>query len=47
MLTFPPDYTFLVQIVSFLILWQLLRRLAWAPMLRLLEERDERRIGYR
>jgi F-type H+-transporting ATPase subunit b len=47
MLTFPPDYTFLVQIVSFLILWQLLRRLAWAPMLRVLEERDERTIGYR
>ncbi len=47
MLTFPPDTTFLVQLVSFLLLWLVLRRLAWAPMLRVLEERDERTAGNR
>ncbi|GIW45029.1 MAG: hypothetical protein KatS3mg077_2311 [Candidatus Binatia bacterium] len=47
MLTFPPDFTFFVQIVSFLVLWLVLRQLAWAPMLRVLEERDQRTIGNR
>lgn len=47
MLTFPPDFTFVIQFVSFLILWQILRRLAWMPMLRVLEERSERTDGNR
>ncbi len=47
MLAFPPDFTFLIQIVSFLILWQLLRKLAWEPMLAVLQEREERTAGNR
>ncbi len=47
MLAFPPDSTFLIQIVSFLILWQLLRKLAWEPMLAVLQEREERTAGNR
>ncbi|MCX8073755.1 MAG: ATP synthase F0 subunit B [Candidatus Binatia bacterium] len=47
MLTFPPDWTFLVQLISFFVLWLVLRRIAWEPMLRVLEERDQRTLGNR
>lgn len=45
MLTFPPDYTFVIQIVSFLLLWAALKRLTFDPMLRVLDQRDERTRG--
>jgi len=45
MLTFPPDYTFVIQIISFLLLWAALKRLTFDPMLRVLEQRDERTRG--
>ena len=41
------DYTVLVQIVSFLLLWFLLTRLLFRPFLRLLEERERRTEGVR
>ena len=39
------DVTFAIQIVSFLLLWALLRRLLFEPMLEVLEKRDERTRG--
>ncbi|HVN85348.1 MAG TPA: ATP synthase F0 subunit B [Candidatus Binatia bacterium] len=45
MLTFPPDFSFVIQIVSFLLLWAALKRLAFDPMLQLLEEREKRTRG--
>jgi F-type H+-transporting ATPase subunit b len=47
MLTFPPDITFVIQIVSFLVLWFGLKRLLFDPMVQLLEERDRRTTGAR
>lgn len=45
MLTFPPDFSFVIQIISFLLLWAALKRLAFDPMLRLLAERERRTHG--
>lgn len=45
MLTFPPDSSFLIQIVSFLLLLAALRRLAFDPILNVLEEREKRTHG--
>ena len=45
MLTFPPDITFVIQIISFLLLWAALKRLAFDPMLDLLAEREKRTHG--
>lgn len=45
MLAFPPDSSFLVQIASFVVLWLVLRKLAWEPMLAVLSEREERTLG--
>ena len=39
------DSSFLVQIVSFLILWAILKRLLFDPMLGVLEERERRTDG--
>jgi F-type H+-transporting ATPase subunit b len=47
MLTFPPDYSFIVQLVSFFILWVGLKRLLFDPMLHLLEQREARTTGTR
>lgn len=41
------DYTVIVQIVSFLLLWFFLSRLLFRPFLRLLEEREQRTEGAR
>ncbi|MGH7829798.1 MAG: ATP synthase F0 subunit B [Candidatus Binatia bacterium] len=41
------DYTIIVQIVSFLLLWFFLSRLLFRPFLRLLEEREQRTEGAR
>jgi len=45
MLTFPPDFSFVVQIVSFAVLWFGLKRLLFDPMLRVLETREQRTTG--
>ncbi len=47
MLTFPPDLTFVIQIVSFLVLWFGLKRLLFDPVLHVLEERESRTAGVR
>ena len=47
MLTFPPDISFVVQIVSFLVLWFGLKRLLFDPALHVLEERERRTVGER
>jgi F-type H+-transporting ATPase subunit b len=39
------DVTFAIQIVSFLILWAVLRRLLFDPMLDVLDQRNERTRG--
>lgn len=39
------DITFAIQIVSFFILWAVLRRLLFAPMVDVLEKREERTRG--
>ncbi len=39
------DYTVVVQIVAFLILWFLLSRLLFSPFLRLLDERERKTEG--
>jgi F-type H+-transporting ATPase subunit b len=45
MLTLPPDFTFLIQLVTFFVLLVLLSRLLFAPFLELLAERAERTSG--
>lgn len=40
-----PDYTVIVQIISFLVLWFLLTRLLFRPFVGLLEERERRTEG--
>jgi F-type H+-transporting ATPase subunit b len=45
MLTFPPDSSFLVQIVLFIILWIGLKRLLFDPVMHVLEARDARTAG--
>ncbi|MGH3053963.1 MAG: ATP synthase F0 subunit B [Gaiellaceae bacterium] len=47
MLTFPPDFSFVIQIVSFFILWAGLKRLLFDPVLHVLEQREERTSGTR
>jgi F-type H+-transporting ATPase subunit b len=39
------DSSFAVQIVTFLVLWMLLQRMVFEPMLRVLSEREERTRG--
>lgn len=45
MLKIPPDFTFVVQVVSFFILWLGLKAIIWDPMLKLLEQREARTSG--
>ena len=45
MLTFPPDISFVVQIISFLLLWFGLKRLLFDPILQVLETRHARTVG--
>jgi F-type H+-transporting ATPase subunit b len=44
-LSFPPDWTFVFQIVLFLILWTVLRRLLFEPNLAVLKSREQRTAG--
>ncbi len=45
MLTLPPDFTFFIQIGTFLVLFLVLSRLLFAPFIELLAERDARTTG--
>jgi len=45
MLAFPPDATFVVQIVSFFVLLFVLNRLLFRPYMEVLEQRSERSEG--
>jgi F-type H+-transporting ATPase subunit b len=45
MLTFPPDISFVIQIVSFIILWVGLKRLLFDPFIQVLETRESRTTG--
>jgi len=45
MLKIPPDYTFLVQIAIFLVLWIVLKRFWFDPALRIMRERKVRSEG--
>ena len=45
MLSFPPDWTFVFQIVLFLVLWTFLRRFLFAPNLAMLQHREQRSVG--
>jgi F-type H+-transporting ATPase subunit b len=45
MLTFPPDFSFVIQVISFLLLWWALKRLTFDPVLHVLEEREARTRG--
>ena len=47
MLTFPPDISFVVQVVSLLVLWFGLKRLIFDPTQSVLEERAARTSGAR
>lgn len=45
MISFPPDITFVIQIVSFLVLWLGLKRLMFDPVLQVIDERRARTTG--
>ena len=45
MLSFPPDWTFLAQIILFVIVWTCLRKLLFEPNLSVLRTRQQRTIG--
>ncbi len=45
MLAFPPDISFVYQVVSFVILLAGLKQLIFDPMLRVIEERERRTTG--
>lgn len=47
MIAFPPDITFVIQIVSFVVLWMGLKRLLFDPVLGVLDERRARTVGVR
>jgi F0F1-type ATP synthase membrane subunit b/b' len=44
-LSFPPDWTFIFQILLFLVLWTFLRRFLFEPNLAVLTNREERSAG--
>jgi F-type H+-transporting ATPase subunit b len=44
-LSFPPDWTFIFQIILFVVLWSLLRRLLFEPHLAVLHNRERRSAG--
>jgi F-type H+-transporting ATPase subunit b len=43
----PPDITFVIQLVSFVVFWQLMRVILFLPMQRALKTRAERTVGAR
>jgi F-type H+-transporting ATPase subunit b len=43
----PPDITFVIQLVAFLVFWQLMRVIIFLPMQRALKMRAERTVGAR
>src|SRR5437867_2016497 len=45
MLKIPPDYTFVLQILIFVVFWLLMKRLWVDPALRILHERSRRSEG--
>jgi len=45
MLAFPPDFTFVIQLVSFFVLLFVLNRLLFTPFMELLTERERRTEG--
>ena len=47
MIKLPPDITFVIQVVAFVVLWQLLRVILFIPMQRALKARTERTSGTR
>ena len=47
MIKLPPDITFIIQLVGFVILWQLMRVIIFVPMQRALSTRVERTAGAR
>lgn len=47
MIKLPPDITFVIQLVGFVVLWQLLRVIIFVPMQQALKARAERTIGAR
>jgi F0F1-type ATP synthase membrane subunit b/b' len=47
MIKLPPDITFVIQVLSFLIFWQIMKRLLFAPVQRALEARAARTNGER
>lgn len=47
MIKLPPDITFIIQLVSFVVFWQLLRVMLVEPMQRVLAARAERTSGAR
>jgi F-type H+-transporting ATPase subunit b len=47
MIAFPPDISFVIQIVSFFLLWMGLKRLLFDPVLAVIDERSARTTGVR
>ena len=47
MIKLPPDITFVIQLVAFVVFWQLMRAILFAPMQRVLHLRSERTTGAR
>ncbi len=47
MIELPPNYTFVIQLVSFVVFWQLLRVILILPMQQMLKSRAERTTGAR
>ena len=47
MIKLPPDITFVIQLVGFVVFWQLMRVLLFTPMQEALKKRTERTGGAR
>jgi len=47
MIKLPPDWTFAVQVIAFIVFWQLMRWLVFVPAQRALKARAERTTGDR
>lgn len=47
MIKLPPDITFVIQLIGFVVFWQLMRVLLFSPMQQTLKARGERTIGAR
>jgi F-type H+-transporting ATPase subunit b len=47
MIAFPPDITFVIQVISFFALWLGLKQLVFDPFLRVIDERRARTTGVR